>query len=546
MKRSRYFSDIEMCIQAREALDRELGAEEVMEQSEEEDFSDEEMEYHGESEESIFVEDEKDDDDEEETDPLAEAPPSPTEISTDYSIIAEAIPPGTILNVPADYMNLYLRDIISIVTIHTNAEAEREDSTKGTSASCSWKPIDAEEMSAFIGLLFLGGVRHMKDDSIAMIWDKCHGNNMFRAAMSQNRFKQILRFLRFSDESSDDNLFVADKLDPIREVWEVFNESLSRYFQPGLNLTVDKQFVNFKGKCSFLQNMHHKSGNYGMIIYWINDSSTGFPLKGFPCIENVKNRATSFGHTAIVDLAGQYFNRNITYDRKLSSPKLEQKLEKKGLTIRTITKKREKVLPVKKQAKMGKKANHLTQMNNLKTGTQLMNEMVNKYSCKRSSRKWTFRFFCNILDVVGVAAFLLYRINNSEQSKYPLKRSQRSSFLLEAAEGLISPAIMKYKPSFNISVLQSTNIDEIKQEPIDSNQSQPQDCLQRISIADDSSESKPQDLLQRIYSTEGDSKEESKRGKCCVCQFRTRKYCKICGNHVCPKHLIESCSLCAK
>lgn len=45
--------------------------------------------------------------------------------------------------------------------------------------------------------------------------------------------------------------------------------------------------------------------------------------------------------------------------------------------------------------------------NSTKAGVDCMDQMVTHFSCKRSTKRWTFAFFCNMLDVMALAAFII-------------------------------------------------------------------------------------------------------------------------------------------
>ena len=67
--------------------------------------------------------------------------------------------------------------------------------------------------------------------------------------MSLQRFKYILKFLRFDDRDQRDK---SDRLAPIRSILELFVKQLPRHFLPSENVTVDEQLVPFRGRCVFV------------------------------------------------------------------------------------------------------------------------------------------------------------------------------------------------------------------------------------------------------------------------------------------------------
>ena len=99
--------------------------------------------------------------------------------------------PGIILETTVDAFCLYFNKfILDVIVKYNNIEAINHSST--------WKILDVVELKAF--LLTAG---HLKQNNVNIrtIWNKIYGQPIFRATMGINRFKQILRFIRFDDIS---------------------------------------------------------------------------------------------------------------------------------------------------------------------------------------------------------------------------------------------------------------------------------------------------------------------------------------------------------
>jgi hypothetical protein len=55
--------------------------------------------------------------------------------------------------------------------------------------------------------------------------DSAFARPVFNAAMSRERFKQLLRFLKFDDYETRAARIATDKLSAIRDVYEIFAEN---------------------------------------------------------------------------------------------------------------------------------------------------------------------------------------------------------------------------------------------------------------------------------------------------------------------------------
>ena len=90
--------------------------------------------------------------------------------------------------------------------------------------------------------------------------------------MSRERFKVILRFLRFDNYDTILERQSTDRLAPIREVYEYLNAAFRNSYNPNRFLTVDEHMCSFRGRCSFRQYMPKKPDPYGINIFIIADS----------------------------------------------------------------------------------------------------------------------------------------------------------------------------------------------------------------------------------------------------------------------------------
>ena len=83
--------------------------------------------------------------------------------------------------------------------------------------------------------------------------------------MSRDYFLKILKYLRFDDKpnrvrSGPD----ADKFALIRQAFENFTNQCQKKYTRKFLLTVDKQLMPLKSRCSFVTFMPNKPGKYGV------------------------------------------------------------------------------------------------------------------------------------------------------------------------------------------------------------------------------------------------------------------------------------------
>ena len=71
--------------------------------------------------------------------------------------------------------------------------------------------------------------------------------------MSYNRYKEVMRFLRFDNKRTREERRATDKMAAFRDVCQMFITHLPKYYLPGVDITVDEQLVAFRGRCAFRQ-----------------------------------------------------------------------------------------------------------------------------------------------------------------------------------------------------------------------------------------------------------------------------------------------------
>ncbi|XP_071972612.1 piggyBac transposable element-derived protein 4-like [Engystomops pustulosus] len=141
-----------------------------------------------------------------------------------------------------------------------------------------WKPVDQAEMLIFWGLLLNMGL--VKKPTIRSYWstDVLYDTPMYRDVMPRKRFEAIMRFIHYSDNSlcppaSDPSY---DRLFKIRPLVKHFNLKFAEVYMPEKNLAIDESLVLFKGRLKFRQYLPSKRAKYGMKVYKVCESNSGF------------------------------------------------------------------------------------------------------------------------------------------------------------------------------------------------------------------------------------------------------------------------------
>nr|XP_046164109.1 piggyBac transposable element-derived protein 4-like [Oncorhynchus gorbuscha] len=350
-----------------------------------------------------------------------------------------------------------------------------------------WRPMDAKDLCAYLGLLILAGVYRSRGEAAASLWDAESGRTVFRATMSLKVFHRYSRLLRFDDRQSRAARLATDKLAAIREVWDLWEARLPALYNPGPDVTVDEQLVPFRGRCPFRQYIPSKPAKYGIKSWVACDAKSSYAWK----MQVYTGKAAGAGPEknqgmrVVLDLTTGLSGRNVTCDNFFTSYDLGQRLLERNLTMVGTVRKNKAELPpallesrgrqvlssrfaftptatlVSYLAKRNKNVLLLSMLhteghisdrrdkepalildyNCNKGGVDNLDKVVGTYSCRRMTACWPLVVFHNILDVSSYNAFVIWR--EVKPDWMPGKRNKRRVFLEQLGKALVKPLIQR-------------------------------------------------------------------------------------------------------
>ena len=83
---------------------------------------------------------------------------------------------------------------------------------------------------------------------------------------------------------------LTDKFVHISEKWNKFIEIYIACYQPGDNITIDKQLFPTKARFSFTQYIASKPDKFG-IKFWLAADTSKYLINGFPYLGKVRYKA---------------------------------------------------------------------------------------------------------------------------------------------------------------------------------------------------------------------------------------------------------------
>ena len=397
--------------------------------------------------------------------------------------------PGVNPSSNKDSFFLFMDAIIDEAVRFTNLEARRRISeyNRAHQKQKVWTKIDREEMDAFIGLHVIGGALKANYRNTLSLWSERDGPPVFRATMSRERFLIIKRFFRFDDRTRRD---ATDPLSPVRDVWQAFVEKLQQFYVPHENLTIDEQLLEFHGRVKFRVYMKSKPSKYGIKIVWLCDAETSYALNAIPYIGETtlslaEKNGMSTPEAITIAVVKPFLNKgyHITADNWFTSTSLAEKLMAKDTTLVGTVRSNKRELPPKARSIAGRQKKSaeffssrdqilvsywdkgtkpvlllstlhteaaindvglpeiIQHYNETKSGVDSMDRMVKYYTSKRKCFRWTYGFFCNMIDVALLNACVIMRPkaepSTSDGNMF------RFNFLMETGYELVDSQIKK-------------------------------------------------------------------------------------------------------
>lgn len=342
------------------------------------------------------------------------------------------------------------------------------------------------EIKALIGIMYLIGIHKSSHTLIDDIWmadgtglDKC------RATMSKQRFRFLLRVLRFDNIHTREERNSVDKLAPIRQIFESFVNNCKTHYKNTEYVTIDEMLESFRGSCRFRQYMPSKPAKYGIKLFSLVDAVT-FYTKNLEVYVGKQPEGPYFQDTSTNALVKRMIEpisgtgRNVTMDNWFTSiPLAKQLLSDHNLTVVGTVRKNKPEIPGEFKRKgmqvystaFGYKPTEtllsycpkkdktvllLSTMHNdgeideasekktpeiikfynkTKGGVDVVDKLIGTYSVARVCYRWPLRLFFTFLDVGAVNAHIILDIVN------PYNRMSRKLFLKTLAFELCRPQL---------------------------------------------------------------------------------------------------------
>ena len=215
---------------------------------------------------------------------------------------------------PIHYFNLLWGDslwthIVDETNRYANQELSREPVWDDN--GLRWTNIDKSTIKAYIGLIFCMGILRLPSRNDYWRVKKRLFRTNFSKVMPRDRFNLIWRYFHLQDNESRPN--TEDKLRKIRFFLDYLNDKFAEAYTPYGNYTVDESMIKFKGRLSFRQYMPAKPIKWGVKVWTLAESETGYIYHFQVYTGKPRNgtRPKGLGHGVVTDLVRPLYYKHV-------------------------------------------------------------------------------------------------------------------------------------------------------------------------------------------------------------------------------------------
>ena len=252
-----------------------------------------------------------------------------------------------------DFFNIFFSDdLIELIVKATNSFAEKEEERKLHAASTSqaspsfahFTPVTADEFRVFLALIITSSIVKKPDIKMYFSTNQIIATPFFNSTMSRDRFLSILRYMHFTEDGN------AKKLDKIKPVLDILLEKFKNVYTPEENICIDESLFSWKGRLGFRQYIPSKRSRYGIKIYKLSESKSGYVWnfliytgKDTLLCEDGGNYGERVVRTLFSNLTGKGYN--LYLDRFFTSPSLADYLSSVNTNMCGTVQKNRKGMP---------------------------------------------------------------------------------------------------------------------------------------------------------------------------------------------------------
>jgi hypothetical protein len=214
---------------------------------------------------------------------------------------------------PFDYFSLivneefyqFAADQTNLYATQRQEQARKEDTY--------WKPITAAEVKLFLHISIMMGIHVLPERSMYWSTDDRLSVPGVASCMTKNRFEKISQYFHLNDSSKQHprGHKEHDPLYKVRPFLDMVKANIASVFSPGQNISIDEAMIAFNGRLAFKQYIKGKPNPWGIKVWCVADSATGYLLDFDIYVGKVQEPMPhGSGHHVVTKLGRPFFGKN--------------------------------------------------------------------------------------------------------------------------------------------------------------------------------------------------------------------------------------------
>jgi len=139
----------------------------------------------------------------------------------------------------------------------------------------AWALTPSDDMNAFIGMNIAMGFHKLTDFRDYWSNDPLLQVPYISNIMPRARYQKLCQYMHVSDPRI---VNVNDKIHKVRNLVTKLTERFQTAFKPGKQLSIDEAMIQFDGRLAWKQYMPKKPVSWGIKLWCLCDSTTGYCL----------------------------------------------------------------------------------------------------------------------------------------------------------------------------------------------------------------------------------------------------------------------------
>lgn len=383
----------------------------------------------------------------------------------------------------------FTNELINKIVVETNRYAEQylndnKETIKNQSRVKKWTATNANEIRTLLALFIIQGICIKPEYKLYFTKRESIETPFFSRIISEKRFHLLLKFLHFVNNKEFDANSPNRRLFKIQPILDYLKEKFMSIYVPNQKISIDESLIGWKGRLAWKQYIPSKRKRFGMKIFVLCESETGYVYNFFI----YTGSSTQYGNSiypdepvssrVVLELSHSLLNKGycLYLDNYYTSPDLTDKLIRRRTDCVGTMRVNRKGIPTEIKSKKLQKGNHIAmyrrkQMimkwkdkrdivmtstihddsktlvkgkgglmvekptvvldyNSKMGGVDLADNMLHFYTSARCRlKKYYMKIFRHFLDVATLNSFILYKKLGGQKN--------RLNFLLDLGEQMV-------------------------------------------------------------------------------------------------------------